>query len=502
MLCYITYAKVFHSSLNFAAGIFCSQKIQKAMKNCALIFMAAFLFFPALCSAEEPASDSRAKPTVPSGFVEIPVSLSYQARFQFTGNDNLYFYYRGHTLTNTLYQDILNGADSDIFLNSAVYIRNFSFSPSYKLLYQDPGGDWKGPYTGRFNPSGTFSSQAHPTPLNSLNTVMSYFPYNYPVSGYGNFGEDTLDYTLKLQYLDGSNSAVEFVRRRKYEVTIDYVISASVFVNSSFSSILDAIDKLDTRVFQIYNRLGDTNKKIDTVNKNLNTVNNNLNTINNNINSVNTKLNNINTSIKNGFTDTVNNIKQQTTTITNNADKNANKITANQDKNTQKILDQNSQFRDEDRAEAEGIGKIAQDFLDTNVSKAKSNFNILWEPIAFTQRVISVFSGGTRSSTYANYLNGVVGFNYNPDTGCLDPILDLGPKSRYGKASGGTTITFPSYTLPVLNLKLWDSYTFDLKSVKDNFPVLFNAIYVVSGCLCLYWFLGFLSDKFEEVFKE
>lgn len=495
MLCYITYAKVFHSSLNFAAGIFCSQKIQKAMKNCALIFMAAFLFFPALCSAEEPASDSRAKPTVPSGFIEIPVSLSYQARFQFTGNNNLYFYYRGHTLTNTLYQDILNRADSDIFLNGAVYIRNFSFSPSYRLLYQDSGGNWKGPYTGHFNPSGTFSSQAHPTPLNSLNTVMSYFPYNYPVSGYGDFGKDTLDYTLKLQYLGDSNSAVEFVRGRKYEITIDYVVSASVFVNSSLSSLLDAIDKLDTRVFQIYNRLGDTNKKIDTVN-------NNLNTINNNINSVNTKLNNINTSIKNGFTDTINNIKKQTTTITNNADKNANKITANQDKNTQKILDQNSQFRDEDRAEAEGIGKIAQDFLDTNVSKAKSNFNILWEPIAFTQRVISVFSGGTRSSTYANYLNGVVGFNYNPDTGCLDPILDLGPKSRYGKASEGTTITFPSYTLPVLNLKLWDSYTFDLKIVKDNFSVLFNVIYVVSGCLCLYWFLRFLSDKFEEVFKE
>lgn len=240
------------------------------------------------------------------------------------------------------------------------------------------------------------------------------------------------------------------------------------------------------------------------------TINNGVTTI---INNNNSNTNKITDGIKQQTTSINNQIGSATNKIINNNNSNTNKITdsigkqtqditQNADQNTQKILDQNSQFRDEDRAEAEGIGKIAQDFLDTNTAKVRSNFNILWEPIAFTQRVVSVFSGGTRSAAYADRYNGVVGFKYNSNTGCLDPVLDISPRARYGRSYSGTTITFPSYTLPVLNFKLWDEYTFDLASIKTSFPVLFNAIYVVTGCLCLYWFLGFLSDKFVEVYKE
>ena len=241
--------------------------------------------------------------------------------------------------------------------------------------------------------------------------------------------------------------------------------------------------------------LGTSEDILGSVSEGFNTVHSDLLSIRGSINSgfsnVQQSISNQTDSINSGFSNVQQSISNQTDSIN-----------LNQDANTQKILDQNSQFRQEDRQEAQSVGTIAQDFLTQNTAKVRSNFNILWEPIAFTQRVISVFSGGTKSSLYARRYDGVVGFVYNEQTGCLDPVIDTGPRARYGKASSGTTITFPAYTLPVLNLKLWDSYTFDVATVKSAFPVLFNAIYVFSGVLCLYWFLGFLSDKFQEVFKE
>lgn len=120
-----------------------------------------------------------------------------------------------------------------------------------------------------------------------------------------------------------------------------------------------------------------------------NTINNGVTTIINNNNSNTDKLIGNNNSNTNKL---IGNINSNTNKITDSIGEQTQDITQNADQNTQKILDQNSQFREEDRAEAEGIGKIAKDFLDTNTAKVKSNFSILWEPIAFTQRVVSVLS--------------------------------------------------------------------------------------------------------------
>lgn len=484
MLCYITYAKIFHSFFNFAAG-FCSQKIREAMKNCALFFLAALLFFPVpkVFAQDFDVVPRAAKPVPPEGYEQrqIIVTSDYinSSVYTFTSSGI-------HTQSVRFFlgfaQNALQSVDINNVWNKTLYLEYISVPNKLEdKRTTSTAGTWTSYSTTHAQPvtGGNFTlEQLNGTSASGTISSNLYFPYVW------NNRALNLEAKVSSKVNVGFNSQkIQF--RTKFTLKFIYFFH----VGTDTDHIIDAV--------------GDAaNKIVGAVNNQGNKINNNLNLIQTGIGTVNTNLGNINTSIKNGFNDTINNIKQQTTSITNNANQNADKITANQDENTQKILDQNSQFRDEDRAEAEGIGKIAQDFLDTNVSKARSNFSILWEPIAFTQRVISVFSGGTRSDTYSDYLDGVVGFNYNPDTGCLDPILDLGPKSRYGKASGGTTITFPSYTLPVLNLKIWDSYTFDLKTVKDNFPVLFNAIYVVSGCLCLYWFLGFLSDKFEEVFKE
>ena len=47
---------------------------------------------------------------------------------------------------------------------------------------------------------------------------------------------------------------------------------------------------------------------------------------------------------------------------------------------------------------------------------------------------------------------------------------------------------------------VWEPYTFDLAEVKEQFPLLFNGIYLVVSVLEAYWFIGFLHDKYEEVF--
>lgn len=316
---------------------------------------------------------------------------------------------------------------------------------------------------------------------------------SYPSGGYDNFGEDSFKHINF--FANNTNQVFRFSRYYRNFVdddgftlpmdARDIRLYVKIVVNMRGDVLADTTDIFDSVVSgfsDILDILQSGFTSIDDSIAHQNSV------IQNSVSQQTTILNNrfweLNGNINNRFW-------EQTTSLN-----------KNNDQNTQKILDQNSQFRQEDREEAQSIGKVAQEFLDTNTQQVKSNFNILWEPIAFTQRVVSVFTGGTRSSTYASRYDGVVGFIYNERTGCLDPVIDISPRARYGRASNGTSITFPAYTLPVLNLKLWDSYTFDVSTIKSAFPALFNAIYIFSGVLCLYWFLGFLSQKFEEVFKE
>lgn len=132
----------------------------------------------------------------------------------------------------------------------------------------------------------------------------------------------------------------------------------------------------------------------------------------------------------------------------------------------------------------------------------KGKWEILWLPISYTQQVFDVIKGGSSSTAYVRAYHNVYGYTYNEKTGFIEPVI--GPEKPIPLSAEGKSakITFPEYTLPVLNLKVWDSYTFDLAEIKEQFPILFDAIYVISGALEVVWVISFLFDKFMEVFRR
>lgn len=154
--------------------------------------------------------------------------------------------------------------------------------------------------------------------------------------------------------------------------------------------------------------------------------------------------------------------------------------------------EQQKQYHDRDESDATNAKKQIIGVTD-EFDEVQNKWAILWYPITFTNKVLGAFTGQHARDGNDNY---IVGYNYNDDTGGLEPIYDFTRAKRAGSAS----ITFPSFTLPVLNLKLWNSYTYDLSQLSKQFPVLFNALYVIVGVLELYWFVGFLSDKYHKIF--
>lgn len=152
--------------------------------------------------------------------------------------------------------------------------------------------------------------------------------------------------------------------------------------------------------------------------------------------------------------------------------------------------------RDEDDATQAGEDASS---LVTEMQSLESKWEILWLPIKFTSQVISVFSGGSAARAYIDNYGFVTGYEYDEDSGFLVPIR--APIMLLNEdVAGSASITWPEYTLPILDVKLWDSYTFDLSTIKDSFPALFNALYVLITILEVYWFVAFIRDKYEEVF--
>lgn len=166
------------------------------------------------------------------------------------------------------------------------------------------------------------------------------------------------------------------------------------------------------------------------------------------------------------------------------------------------LVDQNENFRNEDRSNAEQAGSDASSFVN-EMQSLESKWEILWLPIKFTSQVISVFSGGTSSANYVRAYGNVQGYTYDESSGFLVPVYGS-PIQTYADIDvpGGASITFPAYTLPVLDLQIWDAYTFDLTTIKNDFPLLFNALYVVISILEVYWFIAFCRDKYQEVFGD
>lgn len=161
--------------------------------------------------------------------------------------------------------------------------------------------------------------------------------------------------------------------------------------------------------------------------------------------------------------------------------------------NVSDIADQIEKDRQEDRDNAGQAADDATDLVSNLDTQIKSKWEILWYPIEFTQSLLGVFTGSTARSISNS---GVVGYTYNDQDGTLQPIYDFARSAV--RATQGTTITFPAFS--IMGMQVWDAYDYDLAQVKNDFPALFNAIYVVVSVLELYWFVGFLRDKYEEVF--
>lgn len=132
---------------------------------------------------------------------------------------------------------------------------------------------------------------------------------------------------------------------------------------------------------------------------------------------------------------------------------------------------------------------------------AETSWDALSFPIDFTNQVFQVFSGGTSSAAYTRAYGDVLGYRYNADTGGLEPIYR---RYRDGtpRVTGGTTITFPAFSLPVPGvgtLQLWDSYEFDLSVISGYLPALFDALHLIIGILLIYWVIGYLIDLGHDI---
>lgn len=153
----------------------------------------------------------------------------------------------------------------------------------------------------------------------------------------------------------------------------------------------------------------------------------------------------------------------------------------------------------EEKDTASQQGQDASDFASETESKIRSGWDILWFPITFTQDLLAVFTGG--SSTVAYKVDGykITGYTYDSASGNLVPVMERASPIM-PIASAGTSITFPSYTLPGLNIKLWDDYSYDISSLRTDFSAVFTASDTLITMLELYWCIGFLRGKYHDVF--
>lgn len=170
------------------------------------------------------------------------------------------------------------------------------------------------------------------------------------------------------------------------------------------------------------------------------------------------------------------------------------------------ILDNQEAYHQEELDKGEQTGTDIQSSSSEleGLGGEEGKWKILWFPLTFTKQVIGVFTGAN-AVNIAN--EQVVGFRYDEETGMLVKVHSYDPVTIDGDGGSitiplpnvGTKITFPSVDLPMIGT-VWEPYTFDLAAVKEQFPLVFNAIYLVISVLEVYWFIGFLHDKYEEVF--
>lgn len=64
-------------------------------------------------------------------------------------------------------------------------------------------------------------------------------------------------------------------------------------------------------------------------------------------------------------------------------------------------------------------------------------------------------------------------------------------------SSSSSSFTFPSFSL--MGHTLWPSYSFDLTTVAEMFPLLYNSLHLISGILVVLWFLRYLWRKWALI---
>lgn len=170
------------------------------------------------------------------------------------------------------------------------------------------------------------------------------------------------------------------------------------------------------------------------------------------------------------------------------------------DKSVQNVTDELKRQADETLASVQK-GHEIMGMATQAVGEVRTKWDALLVPLDFTRQIFEVFSGGTQSAAYTESYADVLGYKYNTDTGGLEPIRRR-YKQDVPKAVSGTVITFPSFSLNVPSvgtLKLWDEYSFDIATIKQGFPIIFDAIYLVSGVLMIYWVIAHLISLLEDL---
>lgn len=75
------------------------------------------------------------------------------------------------------------------------------------------------------------------------------------------------------------------------------------------------------------------------------------------------------------------------------------------------------------------------------------------------------------------------------------PVTVVGDLVGALRSDGSTGLTFPSFSL--MGYTLWPSYTFDLNVIKEKFPVLYNALHLITGIMVVGWFIRYLWRKWH-----
>ena len=154
-----------------------------------------------------------------------------------------------------------------------------------------------------------------------------------------------------------------------------------------------------------------------------------------------------------------------------------------------------------DRAES-GSGQI-QGMVQSLEQGTRERWEVIFFPVDFTRQIFSIFSQGTASEYYRTNYKNIVGYKYNDETYCLDPIYDYS-KTDF-PTTRGTKITFPEFVLDIPHYGryvIWESFTYDLKELVADFDIMFEAMHLFSGILLIYWTVDYILDFFQEVIED